>query len=319
MPKRIGGASRSRRLAASDNKALIAITLDLEMSRHYPEHGMEHWDYEKGNLDEATKRYTVEACRRVKAAGGVLHSFLLGRTLEQENVEWIREIIRQGHPIGNHTYDHIRLTARKPETLQHRFARCPWLLRDNPIEEAVVDNIRMTESAFQERLGVKPRGFRTPFAFPKGLSSRRDLQEMLLKLGYTWISSKYCQPQTLKKSNPTTANFTSVAKYQRHSQPFVYPSGLVEIPLSPLTDVNAFRSRKWKLAEYLIAVEKSVRWTIDNGAVYDYEAHPSVMLVEDPEFKTIDMICDLVRSSGKRAAIVDLDTIARQAAQEAPR
>ena len=317
MPKRSRGTIRAHNPAACIGKALIAITLDLEMSRHYPQHGMQHWDYEKGNLDEATKRYTVEACRRVKAAGGVLHSFLLGRTLEQEDLGWIREIISQGHPVGNHTYDHIRLTARKPETLQHRFARCPWLLHGRSVNEAIVDNILMTELAFQERLRVKPHGFRTPYAYPNGLSTRRDLQELLLALGYGWISSKYCQPQNLKKSKPTMANFDSVAKFQQQSQPFVYPSGLVEVPLSPLSDVNAFRSRKWKLSEYLQAVEKSVSWVIDNGAVYDYEAHPSVLLVEDPKFKTIDLICEMVRQAGKRAAIVGLDTIARRTASAA--
>ena len=31
-------------------KALIAITLDLEMSRNFPTRETTHWDYEKGNL-----------------------------------------------------------------------------------------------------------------------------------------------------------------------------------------------------------------------------------------------------------------------------
>ena len=56
------GFGRSR-AAAFDDKALIAITLDLEMSRHYPKRGMMEWDYEKGNLDADTKRYAVEAGR----------------------------------------------------------------------------------------------------------------------------------------------------------------------------------------------------------------------------------------------------------------
>jgi hypothetical protein len=30
----------------------------------------------------------------------------------------------------------------------------------------------------------------------------------------------------------------------------------------------------------------------------------------DPEFKAIDLICDLVKKAGRRAALVDLDTIA---------
>src|SRR5579859_1923081 len=48
------------------DKALIAITLDLEMSRNFPTWETTHWDYEKGNLDADTKAYAVEAARRVK-------------------------------------------------------------------------------------------------------------------------------------------------------------------------------------------------------------------------------------------------------------
>ena len=47
--------------AAVADKALIAITLDLEMSRQYPTCDQMHWDYEKGNLDADTKAYAVEA------------------------------------------------------------------------------------------------------------------------------------------------------------------------------------------------------------------------------------------------------------------
>src|SRR5262249_36054819 len=51
---------------APPKTAHVAITLDLEMSRHYPTWDQTHWDYEKGNLDADTKRYAVEAARRVR-------------------------------------------------------------------------------------------------------------------------------------------------------------------------------------------------------------------------------------------------------------
>src|SRR3712207_8320282 len=53
--------------------------------------------------------------------------------------------------------------------------------------------------------------------------------------------------------------------------------------------------------------------SIENGAVFDFLAHPSCLYVTDPEFRTIDLICDLVRKAGDRAAIADLGTIARTA------
>src|SRR5947209_320956 len=93
------------------NKALVAITLDLEMVRNFPKWEDTHWDYEKGNLQPEMKKYALEAARRVKARGGVIHFFLVCRALEQENVDWLKELIQTGHSIGNHTYDHVYLLA----------------------------------------------------------------------------------------------------------------------------------------------------------------------------------------------------------------
>ncbi len=56
-------------LAADKNRALISITLDLEMSRNFPRWEDTEWDYEKGNLDAPTKQYALEAGRRVKSRG----------------------------------------------------------------------------------------------------------------------------------------------------------------------------------------------------------------------------------------------------------
>src|SRR5713101_6097928 len=122
-------------------KALVAVTLDLEMSRNFPTWETTHWDYEKGNLNDATKNYAVEACRRVKAHGGVLHCFAVGRVLEQENVDWLKEILREGHPVGNHTYDHINVKASRLEDIQFRFRRAPWLIQGKSIREVIAENI----------------------------------------------------------------------------------------------------------------------------------------------------------------------------------
>src|SRR5262245_7832524 len=81
------GTTAAVTAAQIDAKALIAITLDLEMSRNFPTWEKTHWDYEKGNLNAETKAYAVEAARRVKDRGGRVHFFVVGRTLEQENVD----------------------------------------------------------------------------------------------------------------------------------------------------------------------------------------------------------------------------------------
>src|SRR6476660_9192049 len=133
--------------AQPTKQALIAITLDLEMSRNFPTWDDTHWDYEKGNLNEETKRYAAEACRRVKAAGGVVHCFAVGRVFEQADVGWLKQIALAGHPIGNHTYDHVNVKATKPEDIQFRFRRAPWLIDGRSPREVIVENVRLTGAA----------------------------------------------------------------------------------------------------------------------------------------------------------------------------
>jgi len=299
--------------ANPDDQALVAITLDLEMSRHYPTWNQTHWDYEKGNLDADTKRYAVEAARRVKAKGGRIHFFAVGRVFEQEDVSWLEEIVREGHSVGNHTYDHVNVLAKTPEATQFRFQRAPWLVEGKTAPEIIEDNIRLASRAMKHRLGIAPHGFRTPGGFYEGLADRPDVQQQLLKLGFDWVSSKYpAHPMGEPGRPPSNAVIEGIVRAQAAAQPFVYPSGLVEVPMSPISDVNAFRSGRWPREAFLDAVRRGVSWAIAERACFDFLAHPSCLVVADPGFETIDLICDLVAQARERAAIVDLGTIAKR-------
>lgn len=300
--------------AAPGDRARIAITLDLEMSRHYPTWDQTHWDYEKGNLDAPTKRYAVEAARRVKARGGRVHFFALGRTLEQEDVGWLRSLVEEGHLVGNHTYDHVNVKATALPDVQFRFRRAPWLVEGKTPSQVIVENIRMTASALKTRIGIEPSGFRTPGGFSNGLADRPDLQAMLLKLGYTWVSSKYpAHPLGEPGRKPTREVLAAIEAAHKQAQPFVYPSGLVEVPMSPVSDVTVLRSGKWPLDGFLEAARAGVTWAIENRAVFDFLAHPSCLVAADPSFRAIELICDLVSGSAGRAELTDLATIARRA------
>jgi Polysaccharide deacetylase len=299
---------------AEADKALVAITLDLEMSRNFPTWESTHWDYEKGNLNDETKKYTVEACKRVKAAGGVVHCFAVGRVFEQESVAWLKDIARGGHPIGNHTYDHVNITATKPEDIQFRFKRAPWLIEGHSPKEVIRENIIQTTRALKTRIGVDPAGFRSPGGFGNGVADRPDLQQLLMDLGFTWVSCKYpAHPMGEAGQEPTAAVFDGIVKAQAEAQPFSYPNGLLEAPMSPISDIGAFRNGRWKLEWYLKAIRLCVEWAIDNKASFDFLAHPSCLYVVDPEFKAIGLIFDLVKKAGNRAALVDLGTIALRA------
>ncbi len=303
------GWSASR---APKKKALIAITLDLEMSAEYPKRGMTEWNYRKGDLDADTKKYATGAAKVAKDRGGLIHFFAVGQTLEQPDVDWLKDLAAAGHPVGNHTYDHVYLLAQKPEDIQFRFKRAPWLIRGKKIEEVIEENIATATTALKERCGIAPNGFRTPGGFRDGLKGREDLQKMLLKQGFSWVSSLYPAHTCGKpKEEPTDAVYADIVKAQAAAQPFAYPSGLIEVPMSPVSDVNAFRTHYWKLDWFLKAVRLAVEEAIKTGGVFDFLAHPSCMVVEDPTFETVKLICSLVKDAGDKAAIVGLDTIAK--------
>lgn len=295
------------------DKALIAITLDLEMARNFPRWDDLHWDYEKGNLNEEAKRYAVEAARRVKAHGGRIHFFAVGQVFEQENVDWLKELNQAGHPIGNHTYDHVYVLATKPEEIQYRFKRAPWLIEGKTPAQVIRENIQLCTDAMHARLGFRPAGFRTPGGFADGLNGRTDVQQMMLDLGFKWVSCKYpVHPYGNPGEAATKEVLDGIVKAQATAQPFVYPTGLIDVPMSPISDIGAFRNARWKLDDFLRAIRLGVEWAIEHRAVFDLLSHPSVLYPNDPEFKTFELVCDLVKQAGDRAAIVDLDTIAKQ-------
>ncbi|MCA9041401.1 MAG: polysaccharide deacetylase family protein [Planctomycetaceae bacterium] len=294
-------------------KAQIAITFDLEMSRMYPTREQMEWDYQKGNLNEATKAYSLKTAQIASEMGGQVHYFLVGQVLEQENVDWLKEIHTLGHSIGNHTYDHVYLLAKNRDDIQFRFKRAPWLIEGMEVDEVIRKNIHQTTVAMKERLGFGPDGFRTPGGFYTGLDGREDIQQMLLDEGFTWVSSKYPARGVYKPAEtPIKDIFDELIATQAAAQPYVYPTGLIEIPMSPTGDVGAFRSGYWKLDSFLEYVELAVKWAIENKAMFDFLAHPSIMYVEDPEFQAVKLICDLVNKSNGQAEIVSLSKIAEQ-------
>ncbi len=296
------------------NRALVALTLDLEMSRNFPSWDQVHWDYQKGNLDEPTKRYTVEACRRVRAAGGHMHLFAVGQVFEQDSVEWLRDLARDGHPIGNHTYDHVNILARSGDELQFRFRRWPWLMQGRTLERAITDNIRMTSEAIAQRLQTKVRGFRSPGGFADGIRDRPDVQKLLAALGFTWVSTQYVGVRDLQEgTRPGPRELDAIVKSQALCQPHIYRGGLVEVPMSTVSDIQAFRHGRWRLDDYLQALDRALDWVIARRAVFDFLGHPSCLAVVDPGFQAIGLICDKVRRAGDAAILTDLDTLARRA------
>lgn len=278
----------------------------------YPTRDIMEWDFQKGNLNAPTKKYSLDAARIAKELGGLIHFFCVGRVLEQPDIEWLKQIADMGHPVGNHTYDHVNVWSTKPEQTQFRFQRSPWLIKGKTAEEIIRENIRITTLAMKQRAGIAADGFRTPGGSYAALDGREDIQQMLLEEGFTWASAKYPRHGSSKPGEePSDEIFASIVSALQQAQPYVYPTGLIEIPMSPISDVGAFRTSRWKLDHFLKSVRQCVEWTIENKAVFDFLCHPSIMYVEDPEFQTVKLICDLVKQAGDKAEIVGLSTIAK--------
>jgi hypothetical protein len=83
--------------------------------------------------------------------------------------------------------------------------------------------------------------------------------------------------------------------------------------MSPVSDVGAFRNGRWQLDSFLAGIRRGVQWAIDHGGAYDFLAHPSCLYVTDPQFRAIEMICELVGKAPERAELVDLNALARRA------
>jgi hypothetical protein len=112
---------------------------------------------------------------------------------------------------------------------------------------------------------------------------------------------------------PTEDIFKAIVDAQGKAQPFRYPDGLVEVPMSPVSDIGAFRNGRWKLDWFLTAVRRALDAVIEKRAVFDFLAHPSCLGVVDPEFKTVDLILDTVKRADGKAVIVGLDALAARA------
>jgi hypothetical protein len=199
------------------------------------------------------------------------------------------------------------MKAARPADIQFRFQRAPWLVQGKTAEQIIVENIRQTTAALKARVGMEPDGFRTPGGFPDGLADRPDIRRWLGDLGFKWVSSKYpTHPAPEPGREPTETYLGAIVRAQSDAQPFAYPDGLVEVPMSPMSDIAAFRTGRWKLEWFLRAVGRAIDAVIEARTTFDFLGHPSCLYVVDPQFRAIDLIVERVKASNGRAVLVGL-------------
>ena len=287
------------------------------MSRNFPTWDQTHWDYEKGNLDAATKHYAVEAARRVKARGGV--DPLLRRSARRwsrRDVGWLQEIVAAG---ASRRQPHLRPRQRQGDAARrHPVPLPPRALADRG-EDAARRSSPPTsawpsgaEGADRHRAGRLPHAGRvSTTAWPID----RDLQADALEArAITWVSSKYpAHPiDELAKGNRSPEVIDGIVAGP-DAGPAVRlsrgPDRGADEPDQRCRPRSAPAAGRWP--SFLEAIRRPWPGRSTTGG-FDFLGHPSCLYVADPEFQTIDLICDLVKKAGKKAALVDLGTIAER-------
>ena len=162
------------------------------MSRNFPDLGRHALGLREGQpqrRDEGVRRRGLPP----RQGGGRGAPLLRGRPglRAGETSTGSRRSCEAGHPVGNHTYDHVNVLATRPEDVQFRFQRAPWLIEGRAPAEVIRDNVRLATAAMKARLGIEPAGFRTPGGFADGLRDRPDVRAMLRDQGFGWVSSLY--------------------------------------------------------------------------------------------------------------------------------
>ena len=93
-------------------RCAVALSYDLEMCAGYSPVLINH-----GRIMRPLRDYTLRLCTTAEAFGVQLHFFYVANGLEEPDIGYLREILRRGHLIDNHTYSHMLLSHPDPAQL----------------------------------------------------------------------------------------------------------------------------------------------------------------------------------------------------------
>ena len=152
------------------------------------------------------------------------------------------------------------------------------------------DNIRLTTAAMKTRLGIDAGRLPHARRLRQRPADRPDVQQMLrtgLRPGSAACTRR--TPIGHVGKEPGDDVFDAIVAAQADGAAVCLPDGLVEVPMSPISDIGAFRNGRWRLESFLEGDPPRRRsGPSTTGAVFDFLGHPSCLYVTDPEFRTID-------------------------------
>ena len=277
-------------------RCAIALSYDLEMCGGYQPDGINH-----GRIIPEVQAYTLNLCGVAERHGVPLHFFFVGNGIEHTR-DCLREILRRGHVLDNHTYSHVALTTDDVAKLDEELA--------------------LTNRLLEERLGWKSTVLRGPGGYQNGLDGRVENQKAVLKNGFRWVSGRH--------DGTHRGDMAHVLRTAVENVPYAYPTGLVEIPIQGLTDRTFFdtlknvapdRYQEWRKAHGGQPVSKGWKapWTapdaleawmayLREAVDYAYERrllwvptwHPTTHYLHDPENVVLKSFLEYCRSKPEK-------------------
>ena len=185
-------------------RCAVALSYDLEMCAGYSPTLINH-----GRIMPPLREYTLDLCTAAEAFDVSLQFFYVGNGLEDPDIDYLREILRRGHVLDNHTYNHVHLSMPDTELLRQE--------------------LELTNRRLRERLGVESTVLRGPGGLPGGLTMRYPNQQAILESGFRWVSSHMDSTMGLYGPDHDAA---SPARLQAYA----YPNGLIELPIQGWMD-----------------------------------------------------------------------------------
>jgi peptidoglycan-N-acetylglucosamine deacetylase len=210
----------------SKSKMNASISLDLDNQWAYMKvHGDEGWD----NYPSYFDKFIPHGLKMLENYGLKITFFIVGRDADEEkNQDVLKEITKNGHEVGNHSYNH--------EAWFHLYSN-----------EEIYKELNETERAIEKVTGALPRGFRGP-----GFSRSKTLFKILKEKEYiydasslpTWIGplarAYYFRQSDLTQEEREIRKglFGSFSDGFKRIKPFIWnldnEAELLEIPVSTI-------------------------------------------------------------------------------------
>ena len=268
----------------------LSLTFDIEMCSNFP-YWTSVWDHRKGAIDEDSKLYMGKMLDVADKYGVKFQFFLVGKALEDPDIDYLKRMTAEGHAVDNHTYNHVSVKAQDIPQLQPVYASAPWRAAGLTALECIEREVRQTSTAITEKLGVAPTGFRTPGGFNNGLDDVPAVQEVLSDAGMQYASARYYFPVDTEKKRPAAEVLNQAMEASIDAlQPSRYPNGLPELPLAGITDIWAFRVLDLDRWEFIDVLKRGIDHAHANRQVLSLCFHPPVLAVRDPHCDMLDIV-----------------------------